>query len=70
MQKLETFHILDALNNVVWKVASTVAAMEKMGIRVRWILKSSEWSIPNENILLCFEKLSHYESHSKSSRNR
>lgn len=42
MQKLVTFNILDDPYNVISKVASTVAGVEKMVIRVGWINKVLE----------------------------
>lgn len=39
VQKLETFNIQDAPENVVSKMAITIALAEKMGIQVVWINK-------------------------------
>lgn len=35
--KLESFNILDISENVVSKVASTIVATKKIGIRVKWL---------------------------------
>lgn len=35
--KLESFNILDVTENEVSKVVSTIAAAEKMGVRVEWL---------------------------------
>lgn len=39
VKKLVTFTILDALDDVVSEVARTVVAVEKMGIKIRWLDK-------------------------------
>lgn len=39
MKKLETFHILDVLDNDVSKMANEVVVVEKMAIKVGWIDK-------------------------------
>lgn len=39
MKKLENFTILDVPDNIVPEVARTVAATEKIGIKLKWIDK-------------------------------
>lgn len=42
MEKLETFVIVDVPDNIVSKVACTIATAKKMGIKVGWIDKVIE----------------------------
>lgn len=52
VQKLESFDILDVPGQVISKVARTMAAAEKMWIKIRWMARLLENMYPNKSFYL------------------
>lgn len=56
MKKMETFDVLDVHNNVVSKVARTVAVAKKIGIKIGWVSRVIGNICANRTILPCCKR--------------